>query len=120
MVSTLKSDLMQSLMGELASLKQHGATATTATERRRWQVLVLLASGKTRRELAPPPAIAYAPSGRLCSVIEPMGLQDSLMDVSALQRPHCSQTCNSKRCAQHYSIHRKVEVRGQVSKWRNG
>ncbi len=52
MVSTLKPDLMQSLMGELASLKQHGATATTATERRRWQVLVLLASGKTRRDVS--------------------------------------------------------------------
>jgi uncharacterized protein YerC len=117
MVSTLKSDLMQSLMGELASLKQHGATATTATERRRWQVLVLLASGKTRQDISA--ATGYS-LRTIRSVIEPMGLQDSLMDVSALQRPHCSQTCNSKRCAQHYSIHRKVEVRGQVSKWRNG
>jgi transposase len=52
MVSTLKSVLMQSLMDELASLRQREAAATTATERRRWQVLVLLALGKSRREIS--------------------------------------------------------------------
>jgi transposase len=43
---------MQCLMDELASLKQHEAAATNTTERRRWQVLVLLASGKTRQEIS--------------------------------------------------------------------
>jgi transposase len=43
---------MQCLMDELATLKQREANATTATERRRWQVLVLLASGKRRREIS--------------------------------------------------------------------
>ena len=52
MVSTLKSALIQCLMDELANLKQREATAITATERRRWQVLVLLALGKTRREIS--------------------------------------------------------------------
>jgi transposase len=52
MVSSLKSDLMQSLMGELPNLKQREAKATTATEQRRWQTLVLLASGKRRREIS--------------------------------------------------------------------
>jgi transposase len=51
MVSTLKSALMQSLMDEQPSLKQREATATTATERRRCQVLVLLALGKRRQEI---------------------------------------------------------------------
>lgn len=39
-------------MDELATLKQREAAATTATERRRWQVLVLLALGKTRQEIS--------------------------------------------------------------------
>jgi transposase len=52
MVSTLEPDLMQSLLDELPSLKQGEACATTAAERRRWQVLVLIASGKTRREVS--------------------------------------------------------------------
>jgi len=42
---------MQSLMEDLANLKQREAAATTATERRRWQVLVLIALGKSRREI---------------------------------------------------------------------
>jgi transposase len=52
MVSTLKSALMQSLMEDLANLKQREATATNATERRRWQVLVLIALGKRRQEIS--------------------------------------------------------------------
>lgn len=52
MVSTHKPDHLQSLVGELPNLKQYEAQATTVIERRRWQVLVLLASGKTRREIS--------------------------------------------------------------------
>src|SRR5215217_583279 len=52
MVSTLKSALMQSLIEDLANLKQREATATNATERRRWQVLVLIALGKRRQEIS--------------------------------------------------------------------
>lgn len=59
MVSTLKSTLMQRLMDELASLKQREATATTATERRRCQVLVLIALGKSRQEISA--ATGYSP-----------------------------------------------------------
>jgi transposase len=51
MASTLTPDLMQSLKSQQPSLKQREAAATTATERRRCQVLVLIASGKTRREI---------------------------------------------------------------------
>jgi transposase len=51
MVSALKPDRTQSLMGELPSLEQCQTKASTVTERRRWQVLVLIASGKTRREI---------------------------------------------------------------------
>jgi transposase len=39
-------------MDELATLKQREATATTATERRRCKVLVLLALGKRRQEIS--------------------------------------------------------------------
>src|SRR6478736_4856617 len=52
MVSTLKPDLVKSLMAELPRLKQREACAATATERRRWQVLVLIASGRSRREIS--------------------------------------------------------------------
>jgi transposase len=52
MVSTLKSALMQCLMDELASLKQQEAAAISATERCRWQVLVLIALGKTRQDIS--------------------------------------------------------------------
>lgn len=52
MACTLKLTLMQCLMDQLASLRQCEATATTATERRRWQVLVLVALGKSQREIS--------------------------------------------------------------------
>jgi transposase len=51
MVSTHKSDHTQSLIDELSNLRHGEACATTATERRRWQVLVLLALGKRPREI---------------------------------------------------------------------
>jgi transposase len=52
MVSTLEPDYVQHLMGELTSLKQGAANAATTVERRRWQVLVLIASGMPRQEVS--------------------------------------------------------------------
>jgi transposase len=43
---------MQSLIVELTTLKQYEAEAATARERRRWQVLMLIASGKKRQEIS--------------------------------------------------------------------
>lgn len=50
MVSGFEPDCIQGLSSELPSLQQCEACATNATEQRRWQVLVLIASGRSRQE----------------------------------------------------------------------
>jgi transposase len=52
MVSDLEPDLMQVLMSELPNLKRCAACATVPVERLRWQVLVLIASGRSRQEIS--------------------------------------------------------------------
>ncbi len=51
MDSDLELDLMQVLMSELPNLKRHAACATVPVERLRWQVLVLIALGRSRQEI---------------------------------------------------------------------
>ncbi len=52
MVSDLEADLTQVLMSELPNLKRRAAGTTVPVERLRWQVLVLIASGRPRQEIS--------------------------------------------------------------------